>query len=141
MTIGFSTLYLAQILGVYFLVMGTAMLVNKQYYQSTFVSIMQNGPILLMTGFLALVLGMIMLVFHNIWVMGWPVIITILAWATLIKGILRLMLPVKFFKHQIRLIQNNVFFYICAIILIIVGAFLAYMGFFEPQALRIEIRV
>jgi hypothetical protein len=45
------------------------------------------------TGMWILILGTIMVLFHNVWIAGWPVIITILGWLTLIKGAMFIIFP------------------------------------------------
>ena len=46
-----------------------------------------------MTGFTLLVMGALLVQYHNIWVKDWTVLITILAWAILIKGFLLIAYP------------------------------------------------
>lgn len=46
-----------------------------------------------MTGFIALVMGALLVNYHNIWVKDWTVLITIVAWAALIKGVFLIAFP------------------------------------------------
>ncbi|HAK53772.1 MAG TPA: hypothetical protein DCM54_17980 [Gammaproteobacteria bacterium] len=39
------------------------------------------------TGYITLLLGLVTVIAHNVWVADWRVIITVLGWTTLIKGI------------------------------------------------------
>lgn len=140
-TIGLSTLYLAKILSLYLLIVGVAMLFNKNYYQSILTTLVKNEPLLLVTGFIALILGLLMVVFHNIWVWDWPVFVTVIGWLALLKGILRLMFPRRFLNAQIHFIQSNIYYNTSFIVLIVLGIFLACMAFIIPQPLTIEWRV
>lgn len=140
-TINFTTLHLSQVLGLYLLILGISMLIHRAYYQTAAVTIIQNAALNLITGLLVLICGTLMVVFHNIWVMEWPVVITLLAWTAFLKGIFRLLFPKKLIKWQIQLVHNNRFYYSCFVVVVILGAFLSYMGFMVSQPLIIDIRV
>jgi hypothetical protein len=47
----------------------------------------------ILSGFIALIIGLISVLLHNIWVNDWRVIVTIFGWLSLIKGIVRIGYP------------------------------------------------
>lgn len=53
-------------------------------------------------GILALMLGILMVLAHNVWEMAWPVAVTIVGWLAIGKGLMRLMFP----KHSQKLIHH-----------------------------------
>lgn len=95
----------------------------------TMLNEISRTPFLFMTGILALLMGLLIVVSHNIWVADWRVIITILGWLILVKGIVRLFLPEFAFRMMISFVQNIVVFYVTDIILLGLGIYLSYVGF------------
>jgi hypothetical protein len=53
----------------------------------------KDKTFIIFSGYLALILGLITVILHNLWVADWRVAITILGWISLLKGILRLTFP------------------------------------------------
>ena len=84
---------------------------------------------MLVTAFFTIILGLLMVVSHNIWQWSWRVIITIIAWIVLLKGVCILMLP-QYTNHLSLLFVEDIdFAYSVAALDGILGIFLVYMGF------------
>jgi hypothetical protein len=77
---------------------------------------------------MSVLLGLLILVSHNIWIAKWPVIITIIGWITLLQGIARLFTPGHFVKYCKELIENRGFL-LLAWIWLLVGLYLVWAGF------------
>lgn len=122
--IDFSVL-VAQILALVYLAAGVGALTSKPNYIDILGEFEKSRALTYVTGFVALVLGMIMVHYHNLWVADWTVIITLFGWAALIKGVMMLSMPQvmpafrSLFKH------TKTF----GLIAIILGLFFAYFGF------------
>lgn len=123
------SIVLAQILSIYFIVIGIAMLLNRKFYQNAKLDLYRTESIYMISSFFTLLLGILMVTFHNIWVKDWPVIITIIGWVTFVKAIIRLLIPRHFIQWKEALIQNDNYYYIIKILAIILGLVLAYYGF------------
>jgi hypothetical protein len=124
-----TSIILAQILGLYLIIMSVAMLVNKRYYQDAMIVMLQNSGVMFLTAIITLLLGVLLIVFHNIWVLDWRIVITILAWLGLIKGIVRMFFPKVIVKWS-NSIQNDRVYCISLGICTALGVYLAYKGFF-----------
>lgn len=122
------SIFLAKVLGLYLLIMAIAMLVNGQRFRNM-VNEVSGNALIFFSGIMALIIGILIVVSHNIWVTDWRVIITIIGWLALIKGIVRLLFP-EFVMKKVRVfVENNTAYYIITIILLIVGIYLVYAGF------------
>lgn len=55
----------------------------------------RNFTLLYLSGILALVMGLLIVVSHNVWTSDWRVIITIFGWMAIFKGLVRLFIPEK----------------------------------------------
>ncbi len=120
------TIILAKIFGLYFLAIGFAFIVNPDRFKRIYQQIMKDENFLFIGGILALLIGAVVVSIHNHWVLGWPLIITLLGWWSLIKGFALLIYPgsIKLFSF----IQNrsNLFYRIISLIYLAIGLFLIY---------------
>lgn len=53
----------------------------------------ENRSITVTTGYVTFLLGIGTVILHNLWVRDWRIVITILGWVTLIKGIMKIGFP------------------------------------------------
>jgi len=88
-----TSLFLAQFMGIVFVVIGFAVLVNMKSMKKIVESLMTNPALLYISGFFILVLGLLVVMNHNVWEGGWRVLVTVLGWMTLVKGVLFLVFP------------------------------------------------
>lgn len=88
--------FIAQALSLYLLVMGVAMLCNKQRFYNLFNDIVNNPSYLVLSGVIALIFGILIVLSHNMWVCGWPLLVTLSGWAAFLKGACLLIVPSPF---------------------------------------------
>ena len=126
------TIILAKILGLYFVAIGLAFLINPDRFKKLYQQVANDANFLFMGAIMAVLIGAVIVSVHNYWVLGWPVIITILGWWSLIKGFALLIYPdfIKLFSF----IQNrsNLFYRVMSFIYMVVGFFLIYKGWWNP---------
>jgi hypothetical protein len=125
------TIFLSRLLGLYFIVVGLAMLANRRATVEIVAALVHNAPLMFIGGLIALVTGLAMALAHNVWSGGvLPVVVTLIGWITLLKGALILFLPpeaaVGFFLGDL---HYESFFPFYAAFLLIFGAYLTYGGF------------
>ncbi len=79
--------------GIVLLAFGLSYVLNAEYWAGPFKKLMAEPHQMFTILFLSLVLGMIMVRGHNLWVLDWRVLVTIIGWATLLESILLLVRP------------------------------------------------
>jgi cytochrome bd-type quinol oxidase subunit 2 len=121
--------FLAKALGIYLLIVGLSMILNMQHFIRILNSLIHNEPLMFVTGFFTLILGVLFVLSHNIWQWNWRVIITIIAWITLIKGASILLYPQFINKTTILFMYSPTSSYITASIDVVLGILLCYFGF------------
>lgn len=84
---------LARIIGPGMIIPAIGLFLNFNTYQGIIGEFSKSQSLCYLGGFMALVMGLVILQFHNKWEAGWPVIITILGWITLIKGLVLMLFP------------------------------------------------
>lgn len=87
------SIFLGRALGIYLLIVGLSMLFNYRVFFNSFQQWNEQPGVITLTAFLSIMLGILMVLVHNVWVLDWRLVITLLAWLTLIKGIIRLNFP------------------------------------------------
>lgn len=121
--------FLSKVIGIYFIVITTAMCVNMPQFLIQVNSLINDAPLMFVTGFFTLILGILMIVSHNIWQCNWRVIITILSWITFLKGASLLFFPQLIDQTTILFFQNINTAYLAAGFDFILGIILSYYGF------------
>lgn len=121
--------FLGKVMGIYLIIVNLAMLVNMQQFASLISNLNNDAPLMFVSGFIALIVGLLAVVSHNVWQWSWRVIITILAWLILIKGITILFYPSVIRNLSLSFIQNQGFAYGTIIVDFVLGITLCYFGF------------
>lgn len=118
------SLFLAMVIGWYLVIASVFMLVRHEQLHQVMSDVVAQRGLFFIAAIMTLILGLLMVVSHNLWVMGWPVLITIISWLVLLSGVLRMFCPdsarkmVQFFQeHPLRL-------KVAAVIYFIIGLFL-----------------
>ncbi|MBI2786132.1 MAG: hypothetical protein HYX60_07460 [Legionella longbeachae] len=120
------TYFLASLLGWYFVIMGLLLISRRDIVVNAMRDLIGQPALMLFVGVITLMIGLLMVLSHNIWVMSWPVIITIFAWLILIGGVVRLFFPDTVFKIWEKTIDKPVKLIIWGIITLLIGLFLLY---------------
>ena len=121
--------YLSKVIGIYLIIVTLAMLINMHQFTVYVQDLVDNPALMFVTGFFTLILGLLMVVGHNIWQWHWRVIITILAWLTFLKGAIIILYPHAINTMAIQFIQNIHVAYMAASFDFILGLVLIYYGF------------
>ncbi|WP_019217878.1 hypothetical protein [Legionella tunisiensis] len=122
--------FLARVIGWYFVIISLYMLCCQQALKAIITDILGQRALMFFIGILTVVLGLLLVISHNVWVMGWPVIITLIAWLVLIGGVFRLINPELLTKIARKWLRNPAYLIIAAIIYLLIGLFLLYKAYF-----------
>lgn len=120
----------AKIISLIYLSFGIGLLFNKDYYAKVIGDLLDNSAYMIFGGFMAIILGFLILENHNIWVKNWTVLITIIGWVALIKGVFLLAFPKSFDIYKPLLKAENLTKFLAPFV-IILGLVFAYFGFFS----------
>ncbi len=124
------SIFLAKVLGLYFIIGAIICSVKNKELRKMIDGFSDNPALLYVTGIVTVILGLTMVVGHNIWDNSWRVIITLIAWLILLKGLAFLFLPKKMmFKFINSFHWNKEWYIVVSIIMAIFGIYLASKGF------------
>lgn len=124
-----STL-IAKIIGLIYLSFGVGLLLNGSYYKKEIPKLLENTAYLIFGGFIAIIIGVLIIENHNLWIKNWTVLITIIGWIALIKGIILLAFPTAASMYK-KLFNSTTFYSILAPLILIFGIIFIYLGCFH----------
>ena len=87
-----NSIFLAQFWG-WYLVIFCVLLMIRPKRMSQLLAYLEDEKYLVLTSLLAIIIGLLNILVHNIWEFSWELIITLLGWISLTKGIIRFSFP------------------------------------------------
>lgn len=117
--------YLAELWGITIVVVSLALLMRLKRLEGLFTEV-KNEATMFFWGIVSLVIGIAMVLIHNVWVSDWRVVITILGWLTLVKGLDVLFLPQHMRKRWLKM--ENWKWVVILVFLQFIGLALTYLG-------------
>jgi hypothetical protein len=124
-----TSLFLAKLIGPVVIVIGAAMLINQVNMREMASDFLQHRGLIFLAGILTLLAGLAIVLTHNIWVAGWPVIITILGWLSVIGGIFRIIFPDSVKSIGEAMLQKTGLLTIAGVVQAVIGGWLCYVGY------------
>jgi hypothetical protein len=121
--------FLSKVIGIYFIIVSSAMLLNMPQFLASVTLLINDAPLLFVTGFFTLIVGLLMVVSHNIWQWNWRVSITIIAWIVLLKASIIMICPQFIETIALSFVQDMNAAYIAAGVDFVIGLLLSYFGF------------
>ena len=132
----FRTLFLSRLLGLFFLICGLAMLLHKQFYTVALATVAYSPLAIRWIAMVITLAGLAIVLAHNVW--SKPpvvVIVTLLGWLTLIKGLAYLFQPARWLEGFFQAVLNcGGYVYSVTAFVLVLGAYLTYEGFKSKPA-------
>lgn len=123
------SIFLARVLGLHLIIMGFLYLGRRHFIEKIFSDFFDNNSLIVVTGFLGSIIGLLIVVGHNKWEWNWTLTITLLGYLTLLKALIRLFVPGGGYRTlALKLCRGSAPIFI-GIICLIIGLFLVYEGF------------
>jgi hypothetical protein len=122
--------YLAQLLGPTLAIMGAALAANPKSFRNLADEFLRSPALIFLAGLLAFVPGLAIVLAHNVWVAGWPVLITVLGWLSLIGGAFRIVAPGWVTQIGRSVLSRSGWTRSGGIAMIFLAATLIYFGYF-----------
>lgn len=124
------TIYLGKLIGLYCILLSLAMLSHKQATVDTMNALIHNAPILFLACIMAVLGGLAIVLAHNVWSGGaLPVVITLVGWLILFKGLVFLFLPPEMSVAYFEAFHYGQMFYLYASVDLALGIYLSFSSF------------
>lgn len=122
------SLFLAQLIGMELVVVAASMLFNRKNIDLLFEAYKKPAA-LYITGIVEVFLGLALVLSHNVWAMDFRVILTLIGWILLARGVGRTFMPNRIPAALEKFRSFQSYFTPLLIGIFILGTYLAYKGF------------
>lgn len=126
----------ARFIGPIFVAIGLAQVVNADVLRTLVGQFLDSYALIFLAGIMAMLAGLAIVNFHNLWVSDWRVVITVFGWLALIGGIIRIVLPQQTAQIGTAIfgVPNITIF--SGLFTLVLGAWLSVMGYRTETAPR-----
>jgi len=93
-----SSLFLAKFWGWYLIIFFVILSFNPKRIKQIFDDL-KDEKFLIMAAFIAIIVGLLNVLFHNIWELNYKLIITLIGWSALLKGLSLFIFPKRTIKR------------------------------------------
>lgn len=123
------SLLLAQVMGLYLLLEGLVVLTRRKFVLNIVNDISQHKALMFVTGAMVFILGLLVVLNHNIWEASWRVVPTVIGWIMVLKGVAIFFVPRVVMNKAKKFAKNRNMAVLAGIVAVAVGAYLVYVGF------------
>jgi len=126
------TVFLARFIGLFTVLLVAALLVSGSAMVENAVV---DGPVMLVYAIISLAAGLAMILGHNVWSGGaLPVVVTLVGWLILAKGLLLLFVSSGAFSQLFERMQYSEHYYLYLAPSLLIGLYLTWAGFTAPSS-------
>jgi hypothetical protein len=126
------TVFLARLIGLFTILVVAAVLMRGSAVAAAAVA---DGPVMFAYAIISLAIGLAMILGHNVWSGGaLPVVVTLVGWLILAKGLLLLFLTPEALTRLLQQAQYGEHFYLYAAPGFVIGLYLTWAGFAAPMS-------
>ena len=122
-----SSIFLAKFWGWYLIIFFFILSYNPKRIKQIFDDL-YDQKFLIITSFIAIIVGLLNILFHNIWTLDWKLIITLIGWTSLFIGLSLFIIPKQTISWltiiNIKLVQ------VIYVLLFLTGLFLLNMAYY-----------
>jgi hypothetical protein len=132
-----NTAYLAKLFGLFLVILSISTLIQGENAIFLWIALVHNAALVYVVGLVAIAAGLAIVLAHNVWSGGaLPIVVTLLGWITLLKGIFVLLLPRDLAMDAFVAFQYDRFLYLYLVIWLVLGVYLTIAGFRTVQDKR-----
>lgn len=124
------TMFLAQVMGIYILIAGVSGLLYPKRAKRALEEVTKSYVIPFFDGSLALIVGLLVVLTHNVWEGLAASLVTLIGWAAVVEGVVMLLLPHDSIAAIAEKLSGRNMVMAWSVLAVLVGGFLVYYGFF-----------
>ncbi|MGA8163689.1 MAG: hypothetical protein WB791_01535 [Waddliaceae bacterium] len=122
------SIFLAKLMGFYLVIGGLAYFLKRPFLREVIEDFYNSPGLVMVASAMNLILGLLVVLNHNIWELSWKVIITIIGYLVLFKGIFHLFFPEWAKKLSEKYSKADIFVY-SGVISLALGIYLLYYAY------------
>jgi hypothetical protein len=125
-----DTLLIAKLIGPLWLLAGLGFLINRKFYMEVVKDLKQHNGMIYIGGAFIFLLGLYLVLNHNVWEMNLNGFITLIVWGMLIKGAALLLIPMQLLQVSDCIMKSKNGLMAAGGIAFLAGAILTYFAYF-----------
>ena len=122
------SILIAKITSVIYLAAALGALCSADHYRNVVDDMFDNAALTYMMGFIAVIAGFLIVNYHNIWRANWTVLVTLVGWLALTKGVLIIAFP-RFVQRYTGLLLKGWGLKVFPYVALFMGLLFGYFGF------------
>ena len=122
-------IWISKILGPVILVLAIPMIFAPKSLNEITKGFLEDKPLILISGVLAMTAGLSIVNSHNVWILDWTLIITFFGWALTIGGASRIVMPHFVDKVGGSMIGRPIVTMIVGVFWVVLASFLIFKGY------------
>jgi hypothetical protein len=124
-----TSIFIAKLMGPILLAVGLSIFINEKSTRAMAKEVLGSPALIIVFGIVDLLLGLVLVAVHNLWVMDWRVIITVIGWISIVRGLVRILFTPYLMKNGPKMLKKEGLLMGVAIVMLILGAVLSYYGY------------
>ncbi|MAG59429.1 hypothetical protein CMO96_01420 [Candidatus Woesebacteria bacterium] len=123
-----TSILLAKLFGAWLLIKGLVVLKNRKTVEKIVDGVLKSDALMFMGSMMATLIGLLVVLTHNVWEPEFAAVITVIGWLILIKGIVGVFFPDSM-RQMAKSMTKGGMYAFGSVVSIVVGAYLLYTGF------------
>lgn len=124
-----TSIFLARLLGPLLVIPGVGILFNPRAFRTMLTEVVGSLTLVYLFGLIDLAAGLAIILTHNVWVANWRLLITLIGWLMLLRGVARTLIPHTIMAFAAKRIDNKQFFLVSGVVLVVLGLVLCFFGY------------
>lgn len=124
-----NTLFLAQLLGSFSIILAVAIILRRKLIVHVVGDFLENRTLAFVVGIAEVAVGLLLILKHSTWNGVLETVISMFGWLLLLEGVIYLFGTKKLLKGFVKALDNKSGYYFFALLYLILGVYLAYVGF------------
>ena len=126
-----TSIFIARLLGPMFVVVGVALLLKPQMFRTMLPEFIRSPTLLYLAGFIGLLAGLALVLTHNVWLLDWRLIITLIGWIAIVRAVLTILAPQQIVAFGSKVLAHRGLFLAIGVVNLCVGLVLSYFGYWS----------
>jgi hypothetical protein len=124
-----TSFFIAKLMGPILLLVGISILIDEKSIRAMAKEVLGSRALIYIFGIIDLLLGLVLVTVHNVWVADWRLIITLIGWLSIVRGVVRILFGSFIIKNAPKLLRKQGLLMGVAIVMLVLGAALSYYGY------------
>lgn len=119
-----TSLFLGKVIGWILVISALAAFSQRKNIGRMLQDFSNNIGLTYFSGMMALIIGLLIVTSHNIWTSDWRVLITLVGWLSILKGVIRMFAPERALSWGISIVAKRGVYVTALLVFLVIGVVL-----------------